>query len=58
MENATTATELDVLPTEGVEGRDPLDLFTEFFEAQNGAPPSDKHVAVMREILKEAEVTP
>ena len=57
VENSTTATELDVSPTEGIEGRDPLDLFTEFFEAQNGTPPSDRHVAVMREILKEAEVT-
>ncbi len=58
VENTHTATELDVSPTEGIEGRDPLDLFTEFFEAQNGTPPTDRHVAVMREILKEAEVTP
>ena len=39
-----------------VEGRDPLSLFCEFFEAQNGAAASEAHLALMREILTEAEV--
>ena len=57
VENSHTTVELDVSPTEGIEGRDPLELFAEFFEGQNGAPPTEKHLALMREILKEAEVT-
>ena len=58
VENSRTTAELDVSSTQSVEGRDPLDLFGEFFEAQNGTPPTEKHLDLMREILKEAEVTP
>ncbi len=57
VENSHTAAEVDVSPAEGVEGRDPLDLFTEFFEAQNGTHPTEKQLSLMREILEMAEVT-
>jgi len=56
VENRTTALEVEISPTQGIENRDPLALFSEFFEAQNGAPPSDAHVVLMREILQSAEV--
>lgn len=56
VENRSTAFEVEVSPTDGVENRNPLALFSEFFEAQNGTPPSEAHVALMREILQGAEV--
>lgn len=56
VENRYTASEEDVVPTAEIENRDPLTLFAEFFTAQNGAPPSEAHEALMREILKEAQV--
>jgi len=56
VENATTAFELEVSPANGIENRDPLSLFAEFFEAQNGTPPSEAHLSLMREILQDAEV--
>jgi len=58
LENNRTTLEIDVLPTEGIEGRDPLDLFSEFFEAQHGTPPTERQLSLMRDILKEAEVEP
>ncbi len=56
VENRHTAFEEDISPAEGIESRDPLSLFAEFFEAQNGAAPTEAHLALMRDILKEAEV--
>ena len=56
VENKYTAREVDISPTESVEGRDPLALFSEFFEAQNGVAPTGEQLSLMREILKEAEV--
>ena len=56
VENSHTVTQEEISCTEGVEGRDPLALFAEFFEAQNGTPPTEKQLSLMRDILKEAEV--
>lgn len=56
VENRYTSLDEEVPFSEGVAGRDPLMLFSEFFEAQNGAAPSEAHLALMREVLREAEV--
>ena len=56
VENKHTAREVEISPTESVEGRDPLALFSEFFEAQNGVAPTNEQLSLMRAILKEAEV--
>ena len=56
VENSNTVIDEEVACSEGIEGRDPLALFSEFFEAQNGTPPTEKQLSLMRDILKEAEV--
>lgn len=56
VENRYTSYEEDAAPAASIEGREPLALFCEFFEAQNGTAPSEAHLALMREILTEAEV--
>ena len=56
VENSYTSFEEDAVAAASIEGRDPLSLFCEFFEAQNGAAASEAHLALMREILTEAEV--
>ncbi len=55
VENGHTAYEEDVAAAQGVESRDPLSLFAEFFEAQNGTAPTQAHLTLMKEILKEVE---
>ena len=53
IENQRTAYEEDVDPAEGVEQRDPLSLFAEFYEKQNGVAPDGARLAVMRRLLSE-----
>ena len=53
IENRRTAYEEDVDPASGVEARDPLSLFSEFYERQNGTAPDEARLAVMRELLCE-----
>ncbi|MBR2464017.1 MAG: exonuclease SbcCD subunit D [Clostridia bacterium] len=56
IENSHTVAQEEISLGEGVEGRDPFALFAEFFEAQNGTPPTERQISLMRDILKEAEV--
>ncbi|MBQ9802323.1 MAG: exonuclease SbcCD subunit D [Clostridia bacterium] len=56
VENRHTNFEEDISPAKEIENRDPLSLFSEFFEAQNGAAPSEAHLALMQEIFRLAEV--
>ena len=56
VENKTTASDEAVLPTEEIERYDPLSLFAEHFEHQNGDAPSAAHLALMRQVLADAEV--
>ena len=58
VENSRTAHEEDVDPTQGVALRDPLELFAEFYEQQNGVVPDKTRLALMQELLagKEGEV--
>lgn len=41
-----------------VEGRDPAELFADFYTRQNGAPPSAEQKAVVAALLNEAEARP
>lgn len=41
-----------------VEGRDPAELFADFFARQNGAPPSPEQMAVVAALLNETEGRP
>lgn len=56
VENKYTVFEEEITPAQGIENRDPLALFGEFFEAQNGVEPSEAHLNLMREIFHMAEV--
>lgn len=56
VENATTASDESVLPTEEIEHLDPLALFADHFLLQNGEAPSEAHLALMRRVLSDAEV--
>lgn len=56
VQNAATDTEESVMPLEDAERRDPLSLFAELFLMQNGEEPSEAHLALMRQVLSEAEV--
>ncbi|MBE6690878.1 MAG: exonuclease SbcCD subunit D [Ruminococcaceae bacterium] len=53
IENTRTMYEEDVDPAEGVEQRDPLSLFAEFYEKQNGIAPDEARLDVMRKLLVE-----
>lgn len=53
VENARTSFEEDAGAAEGVENRDPLSLFAEFYERQNGVSPDDARLAVMKRLLCE-----
>lgn len=53
VENRRTTYEEDVTPADSVEQRDPLSLFAEFYERQNGVAPDDARLALMRELLGE-----
>lgn len=55
VENSKTAYEESVGETESVSGKDPLLLFSEFYEQQNGIAPDEARLAVMRELLREGE---
>ena len=56
VENATTASDESVLPTEEIEHLAPLALFADHFLLQNGEAPSEAHLALMRRVLSDAEV--
>ena len=51
VENRRTAFEEDITPAGGVERRDPLSLFAEFYEKQSGIAPDAARLTVMRELL-------
>lgn len=57
VENSHSHTEEDVGEAENVALRDPLELFAEFYEQQNGNPPDAARLALMRELLCEKEET-
>ena len=47
---------MDITPDNNIENKSVMDLFSEFFMLQNGGQtPSDKHLSVIEEILKEME---
>ena len=51
VENSRTAYEEEVAPAESVDDRDPLSLFAEFYERQNGVAPDEARLAIMKELL-------
>ena len=51
VQNSRTAHEMDIDPAESVSLRDPLELFTEFYEQQNGTPPDEARLALMKALL-------
>ncbi|MBQ8357679.1 MAG: exonuclease SbcCD subunit D [Clostridia bacterium] len=53
VENRRTTLEEDVNPAEGVENRDPLSLFAEFYEKQHGEAPDGTRLAMMKKLLDE-----
>ncbi|MBE6703554.1 MAG: exonuclease SbcCD subunit D [Ruminococcaceae bacterium] len=53
VENQRTLYEEEVAPAEGVERRDPLSLFAEFYEMQNGIAPDAARLALMGKLLCE-----
>ena len=53
VENSHTATDEVVEASEHLERRDPLELFAEFYEQQNGRPADESRLAVMRTLLQE-----
>lgn len=57
VQNSRTVHEVDVDPAESVSLRDPLALFAEFYEQQNGAAPDEVRCALMRELLSGREGT-
>lgn len=56
VENSHSQTEEDVGAARDVALRDPLELFAEFYEQQNGAAPDEARLNLMRELLSEKEV--
>ena len=56
IENSKTQADMDISPDNNIENKSVMDLFSEFFMLQNGGQtPSDKHLSVIEEILKEME---
>ena len=56
IENSKTQADMDITPDNNIENKSVMDLFSEFFMLQNGGQtPSDKHLSVIEEILKEME---
>ena len=56
IENSKTQADMDITPDSNIENRSVMDLFSEFYMLQNGGQtPSDKHLSVIEEILKEME---
>ena len=55
VENASTAHEEEIAFTESVIQRDPLSLFAEFYEQQNGKAPDERRLALMRTLLTQGE---
>ena len=51
VENSKTVFEQDVSDAQNVSNRAPLELFEEFYTQQNGTPPDEKRMAIMRELL-------
>ena len=56
VENSHSQTEEDVGAARDVALRDPLELFAEFYEQQNGVAPDEARLNLMRELLSEKEV--
>lgn len=56
VENTRTLFEENVGEVDGIENRDPISLFAEFYEKQNGIAPDEARLAVMKKLL--GEVTP
>ncbi|MBQ1256623.1 MAG: exonuclease SbcCD subunit D [Clostridia bacterium] len=56
IENSKTQVEMDVSQGNDIENKSVMDLFREFYGLQNGGQePSEKHISVIEEILKEME---
>lgn len=55
VQNSRTAHEVEIDPTESVSLRDPLSLFAEFYEQQNGKAPDEVRLALMKELLSGRE---
>ncbi len=56
IENSKTQADMDISPDNNIENKSVMGLFSEFFMLQNGGQtPSDKHLSVIEEILKEME---
>lgn len=56
IENSKTQVEMDVSQGNDIENKTVMDLFKEFYGLQNGGQaPSDEHISVIEEILKEME---
>ncbi len=51
VQNSRTAHEVDIDPTQSVSVRDPLELFAEFYEQQNGVAPDKARLDLMQELL-------
>lgn len=51
VQNSRTAHEVDIDPTASVALRDPLELFAEFYEQQNGVAPDKARLSLMQELL-------
>lgn len=57
VQNSRTDKERDIDPTQSVSLRDPLELFAEFYEQQNGVAPDKARLALMEALLVEKEDT-
>ncbi len=56
IENSKTQVDMDVSQESDIENKSVMDLFREFYGLQNGGQePSDEHISVIEEILKEME---
>ncbi len=56
IENSKTQADMDISPDNNIENKSVMDLFSEFFMLQNGGQtPSDMHLSMIEEILKEME---
>lgn len=56
IENSKTQVDMDVTQENDIENKSVMDLFREFYRMQNGGgAPSERHISVIEEILKEME---